>query len=296
MRFEGVYPAIATPFTATGDLDPDGVARLVDFVIANGVTGIVACGTTGEYYALSEAERIEMLRLVRDATAGRVRLVAGCNAGSTKQAVAYAEAAVGLGYDAVMLPAPYTSLPDQTELAEHFRVVAEAVAVPIVLYNFPARAGVDVGLRVLDALADQANIVGVKEASGDMGRVYDLGLRYGERYQVMCGSDDQALDYAVWGSQTWIAGAATFAPRQHIELWQLATRGDVDQARVVMQRLLPLIRNMETGKYNQKTKFGAALAGVPIGDVRRPLLPLTADEQEAFRVVYELAVAEPARA
>jgi 4-hydroxy-tetrahydrodipicolinate synthase len=290
MRIEGIYPAVSTPFDAQGAIDYPAFGRLIDFLIGEGVSGIVPAGTTGEYYAISEHEREQLFRFVVAHTAGRVRLIAGCNAGSTAQSVAYATLARDLGYDGVMLPVPYTSLPSATELATHFRTVAQAVDLPVVLYNFPLRSGVEIGWEVFEALADQTNVIGVKEASGDMGRVYELEMRFGDRYQLICGSDDQALDYFIWGADAWIAGAATFLPRQHVELLEATRRGDLDQARTLMRRLLPVIRNMETGKYNQKTKYGAALAGMPVGDVRPPLLPLDEAEKDAFRAAYTIAV------
>ena len=133
------------------------------------------------------------------ATAGRAVLVAGCNAGATRQSVALATAARDLGYDAVMLAAPATSLPQQHELAAHFVAVAESAGLPVILYNYPARAGVEIGLECLDLVAGHPLIVGLKESSGDFSRLLTVLHRYAGELTIMCGSDDQAADYFFWG-------------------------------------------------------------------------------------------------
>jgi 4-hydroxy-tetrahydrodipicolinate synthase len=290
MNIDGVYSPVVTPFRADGSIDLEVYAQVIEHNIAGGLAGIIPAGTTGEYYAMSDAERLEIFRAAKDINAGRVKLIAGCNAGSTRDAAAFAVAAADLGYDGVMLPVPFTSLPGQAEQAAHFRAVAQAAGLPVVLYNFPARAGVEIGFECLDLLADEPLIVGLKESSGDFSRFLALQMQYGERYQISCGSDDQALDYFFWGVTSWIAGTSNVLPRHHAVLLDLAVRGQWEQAKALWGEMLPWVMNMESGSYNQKAKLGYEAQGIPVGGVRAPLQPLDAAGEAAWRVVFERAL------
>jgi 4-hydroxy-tetrahydrodipicolinate synthase len=207
--------------------------------------------------------------------------------------VRYSQLAEKMGYDGLMVAVPPYSRPNQRELLAHYRAVAEAVSIPIVLYNFPWRAGTEVGYDVLEGLlADYPHVIGIKEASGEMARVYEMRLRYGDRLQIICGSDDEALDYFLWGSKCWIGGGASCAPRQHAAVLDAALAGDWSLARARMDRLMPLMRNLESGSYTQKVKHGCQLAGVPVGGPRRPLLPLLDEDRIEFERVYAIATSE----
>jgi 4-hydroxy-tetrahydrodipicolinate synthase len=289
MQLKGVYAPIVTPFDADENIDFKVLAKLIDYVLANGVVGLVPGGTTGEVYTFSEAERLEVFRFVREYAGGRATLIAGTNSGATRDVVRYSEIAADMGYDGLMVAVPPYSRPNQRELLAHYRAVAEAVHIPIVLYNFPWRAGTEVGYEVLDGLAEYEHVIGIKEASGEMARVYEMRLRYGERYQIVCGSDDEALDYFLWGTQSWIGGAASCAPRQHVAVLEAAQAGDFIRARGLMEKLLPMLRNMESGGYTQKVKAGCEVLGIPVGKPRRPLLPLLDEDRREFERVFALA-------
>jgi 4-hydroxy-tetrahydrodipicolinate synthase len=287
LELEGVYVPVVTPFDAGGEVAPVALAAVVDRCLDAGVRGIVSCGTTGEYYALTEAERLDVMRTTRDAATGRAQLIAGCNAGSTRQAVALACAARDLGYDALMLAVPPTSLPDQRELAVHFLTVVDASGLPAVLYNFPARAGTEIGVECLDRVADHPLIAGLKESSGDFSRFLALTGRYGGRITTMCGSDDQAVDYFFWGVRSWLAGTANVLPQQHVDVLDAALSGDLDGARKRFERLLTWVQHMEAGAYNQKAKLGLRHLGLDCGDVRGPLLPLSDVDASDFLDVLD---------
>ena len=203
---------VVTPFDGNGDVDSTTLTAAIERGLDAGVRGIVSCGTTGEYYALSEAERIEVMRHTHEVAAGRAQLVAGCNAGSTRMATLFARIAVDTGYDALMLAAPPTSLPRAHELATHFSAIAEASGLPIILYNYPARSGVEIDFDCLDRVADHPLIVGIKESSGDFSRFLALRDRYAGRITIMCGSDDQAVDYFFWGVRSWMAASTNGMP------------------------------------------------------------------------------------
>jgi 4-hydroxy-tetrahydrodipicolinate synthase len=275
LELEGVFVPVVTPFDREGAVDPTLLTAVTERCLEAGVRGIVSCGTTGEYYALGEAERIDVMRRTHDVAAGRAQLVAGCNAGSTGTAILLARTAVDIGYDALMLAAPPTSLPRAHELAAHFVAVAEACGLPTILYNYPARSGVEIDFQCLDQVADHPLIVGIKESSGDFSRFLALRDRYAGRITVVCGSDDQAVDYFFWGVRSWLAGTANVLPRQHVEILDAANSGDLAAARKQFEQILPWVQHMEAGSYNQKAKLGLRHLGLDCGDVRQPLLPLS---------------------
>jgi len=291
MDLEGVYTPIVTAFDERGDLDLDATSAVIEFVLAGGIRGLVPCGTTGEYYACSIEERLRILEHTRDVNAGRAQLVAGCNAGSTRDAIMYAERSRDLGYDAIMLAAPYTSLPTQRELAAHYEAVADAAGLPVILYNYPARAGVEIGFDCLDAIVDRPDIIGIKESSGDFSRFLALRRRYADRITVMCGSDDQAVDYFSWGVRSWLAGTSNVLPRHHAAIMDAANAGDHATAYRLFDGILAWVQLMEAGSYNQKAKLGLAHQGIPTGDVRHPLLPLEAADAAELIASLDTALA-----
>jgi 4-hydroxy-tetrahydrodipicolinate synthase len=297
MQLEGVYTPVVTPFDDQGEIDFETLTRVIEHQLQAGTRGIVSCGTTGEYYACTFDERLALMAHTRDVARGEAQLLAGCNSGSTREVIRLGVAARELGYDALLLSAPHTSLPKQPELAAHYAAVASGVGLPIVLYNYPARAGVEIGFDALDAIADLPEIVAIKESSGDFSRFLTLRRRYADRIEVMCGSDDQAVDYFSWGVRSWLAGTANVLPRQHVVVLEAALRGDHALAHRLFEGMLPWVQDMESGSYNQKAKLGLAHVGIECGAVRQPLLPLEGETAaENLRVLDEaLAVELPER-
>jgi 4-hydroxy-tetrahydrodipicolinate synthase len=293
LKLAGVYVPVVTPFDADGGLDLSTLTKVIDFCLDGGVRGVVSCGTTGEYYAMSSDERKEVMAHTSEVVGDRAQLVAGCNAGSTREVVHLAESAIGMGYDAIMLAAPPTSLPTQRELAAHYQVVADSVDKPIVLYNYPARAGVEIGFECLDLVADHSNIVAIKESSGDFSRFLHLQRRYAGRLDIMCGSDDQAADYFSWGVRSWLAGTANVLPRHHAVIMNTANAGKYGEAMCQFAAILPWIQNMESGSYNAKAKLGLAHQGIGCGPVRAPLLALPDAVAAELLAALDEALAAP---
>jgi 4-hydroxy-tetrahydrodipicolinate synthase len=239
-------------------------------------------GSTGEYYAMSDNERFDVLRCVKEVVGTRGQLVAGTNAGSTRDVIRHTEAAKKLGYDAVLLPPPYYSLPTQKELLAHYNAVLDAVDVEIVLYNFPLRAGVEIGFDVLDALAGNSRVIAIKESSGNLLRALEINRRYGPEYQLSCGSDDQAFDFFLWGATSWICGPANCLVEPCVAFYSAFAGGDLKRAQAIAKALYPVMTNLESGKFVQKVKYGCELMGIPVGEPRRPLLPLSDAEKREF--------------
>lgn len=282
MNINGILVPIVTPFNTNGDVDTQTLTQLVDSFIDKGVAGIVACGTTGEYYTFSDKERELVLTTIAEAAKGKVTLIAGINSLSTDNSIELAHQAKALGYDGLMLSAPPYSLPEQDGVIAHFEKVADASELPIVMYNFPARVGVSIEFDTVAHLAKHPNIVGVKESSGDFSHALRMLQANFENFDVVCGCDDQPVDFFFWGAKSWIAGAANVFPEEQVALFNATQQGDWDKAKQIMSEIYPAIHSMESGNYNQKAKAGCLKGSVDVGSVRVPLTDMPADEKAAF--------------
>ena len=283
MQFDGIYVPLVTPFEGDGEIDQARLETLVEAMIAKGVAGIAACGTTGEYYALSDTERSQVLKTVHRVAAGRVQLIAGIGDLSTRRSIERAAEAKAIGYDCLLLSAPPYSLPSQDGIRAHFEYAAQHCALPIIIYNFPARVGVNVEFETVAALAKHPNIVAIKESSGNFSQALRMLQAGFEDFEVICGCDDQPVDFFFWGAKGWIAGAANVFPGEQVALHQAARAGDWDRARAMMRAMYPALHSMESGDYNQKAKAGCLNGTLDAGDVRLPLAPLDAAAKQAFR-------------
>lgn len=275
MKIEGVYVPVVTPFHSDESVDETAYAAAIEFLVDGGVAGVVVGGTTGEYYAMSTDERFAQLEFAAKLVDGRAQLIAGCNSGATRDVIAFAKGAKGHGYESVMLSPPPTSLPTQRELAAHVAAVIDEAGLPVILYNFPARSGVEYGFECMDLLADNPAVIAIKESSGDFSRFLALRKRYEGRIEVMCGSDDQAFDYMAWGVRSWLDGPGNGMPREHVEFTKTMLSGDIELGRRQYGALLAWIWQLEQGNYIQKMKASMTHRGVDVGRARRPLLDLS---------------------
>lgn len=285
MQLQGICVPIVTPFDASGAVDEVRLAELAAALIDRGVAGLAACGTTGEYYALNDAERSQVLDVVARAGRGKVMLLAGIGDLSTRRSVERGAEAAALGYDALLLSPPPYSLPTAAGIRAHFEYAADRCALPIIIYNFPARTGVNVDFDTVATLARHPNIIGIKESSGDFSQALRMLQAGFDDFEVICGCDDQPLDFFFWGSRSWIAGAGNVFPAEQVALHAAAMRGDWDAARDLMRRMYPALQAMEAGDYNQKAKAGCLKATLDVGAVRLPLAPLAEAEKDAFRAL-----------
>lgn len=287
MKLSGVMPALVTPFDAQGKIDFVAFEKLLTGLRAAGVTGWVPCGSSGEYNFMSDDERDQVLRFVRDfAQPGEV-LIAGTNAPSTAGVIANTLRAKEMGYDAVLLATPFYTKPTQAELIAHFRAVLDATDMPIVLYSYPDKDGIELGWEVLDALADDPRIIGIKESSGSLQRAIGIATRYAGRIQLVSGSDDIALDFMLWGADAWICGPANCMAKAVCDLDRSFKAGDLAKAKNQMAVLYKAMNILESGKFVQKLKYGCEIQGTPVGECRAPLGPLTDAEKADFRAAME---------
>ena len=271
--FHGVFAALVTPMKVNEEIDYAKLGAFTDHLIRQGIHGLIPLGSTGEYYALSADERERVIRTTLEATAGRVPVVAGTTAGSTRDVIAFSRQAEQLGCAGVMLAAPYYSLPRPEELFVHFKAVSDAIGIPIMLYNYPGRTGVDMSPEFIERLAGLKNLRYVKESTGEMPRITELLRRCGDRLGVFCGCDTISLESLMVGAIGWVGGVANVLPASHAKLYELTVvRNDYVAARKLFFEMLPTLELMEGGgKYTQWVKATCGLMGQDCGAPRRPL-------------------------
>ncbi len=278
--FRGVFVALVTPMKANGEIDFINLKKQVNVMITSGIHGLIPLGSTGEFYALTNAERTAVIQATLEAAAGRIPVVAGTNAGSTREVIAFSREAEELGCDGVMLAPPYYSLPKPEELFAHFKAVNDAIHIPIMLYNYPGRTGIDMSPEFIERLAGLKNVRYVKESTGDVGRISTLLRRCGDRLGVFCGGDSVAFETLAVGAIGWVGGVANVIPREHVALYRLIVEEkNFAAARKLYFKMLPLLGLMEGGgKYTQWVKAACGLVGRPVGSPRAPLQVATTGE------------------
>ena len=283
MKLTGVMPALVTPFDANGEIDFKAFEAHLTNLRAAGVSGWVPCGSSGEYNFMTDAEREQVLQFVKDFAKPGEILIAGTNAPHTKGVIANTRRAKEIGYDTVLLATPFYTKPTDEELLAHFRAVLDAVDVNLVLYSYPDKDGIEISTNVLDALADHPRVIGIKESSGVLQRAVTIATRYKGRIQLVSGSDDIALDFMLWGADSWICGPANCMAAACVDLDNTWRAGNIVGAREKMATLYTAMNILESGKFVQKLKFGCEVQGTPVGECRAPLGPLTEEEKAAFR-------------
>ena len=287
MKLSGVMPALVTPFDAQGKVDFKAFEKLLAHLREAGVTGWVPNGSTGEYFSQSTEERRDVLQFVKDfAKPGEV-LIAGTNAPATREVIEQTAMAKDIGYDTVLLAPPFYTRPTQAELIGHYETVLAAVDVDLVLYSYPAKDGSDISFELMDHFADNPRVIAIKESSGVLQRAIDIASRYDGRIQLVSGSDDIALDFMFWGAESWICGPANCMAKACCDLDRAYKSGDLGKAREMMKTLYRAMNILESGKFVQKIKYGCELQGLPVGECRAPLGPLTDEEKAEFRAAMQ---------
>ncbi len=275
MKFEGIYTPIVTPFSGDGSIDWDAYANVIDWQIENGVAGIIVGGSTGEFYALSKEERVQQFKFAGDRIDGRVEFMAGVNDIRVDECLDISLAAVSAGAKSLLVAAPPYSLPSEEELAHHVIKIAETTKLPIMLYNYPGRTGVEMGETFLDAVANNPLIAAIKESSGDYSRLPLLSNNY-PSIELTVGGEEQVLEFAAWGAKSWVCATANFFPSECVQLMDiLGKTSDFDKGKRLMSAFMPLMQALEQGgKFLQCVKLGCEQQGRPGGKVRLPLLPI----------------------
>jgi 4-hydroxy-tetrahydrodipicolinate synthase len=286
MRFEGIYTPLVTPHNDDFSINRKAFGEAIEHLISCGVHGIIVAGTTGEYYAQSTEERIELMGLARQVIGNRVPLIVGTGAIRTEDSIVFAEAACEIKADALLIATPPYAYPTGREIALHALAIDRAANLPAMLYNYPGRMSVNMDEETLDRLGRSPNFCAIKESSGDPNRLHMLARDY-PHIQLSCGMDDQALEFFAWGARSWVCAGSNFAPEAHLALYKAcALEGDFTKGRAIMSAMLPLMRVLEQGgKFVQCIKHGLTLRGIDCGPPRRPLQPLNKDDKRELAEV-----------
>lgn len=282
----GSIVALVTPMHADGNVDWGALERLLDMHLQAGTAAIGAVGTTGESATLNVSEHCEVIRFCVKHSAGRIPVVAGTGSNSTREAIELSEAAAGAGADACLLVTPYYNRPTQRGLYEHFKAIAEAVAVPQILYNVPGRTAVDMSNDTVVRLAQLDNIIGIKDATGDMARGKELIQRCGEVIAIYSGDDATAMELMLAGGRGNISVTANVAPALMAELCALALAGDRAGAAAINARLAPLNQALFLEPNPIPVKWALHRRGLIGEGIRLPLTPL--DERYHAQVLDAL--------
>ena len=294
--WKGVYPAATTQFAADLSIDLDATQQVQVALVEDGVDGLILLGTCGENNSLEPDEKRAVLKGAVEAVAGRAPLVAGVSEFTTARAIDYVRDAEKLGVDALMLLPAMVYVPSPAELQAHFRAVANATSLPIMLYNNPPAYRVNVDFETLDALSDVKNIVAVKESAPDPRRFTDMINRFGDRYEVMAGLDDIALEGLMLGASGWVSGLTSAFPVESVRLVAAFNEGNWEEARAIYRWFMPLLHLDAEHDLVQSIKLAEQIMGRGSERVRMPRLPLAGQRRaDVIRWVEEAEATQPSK-
>lgn len=290
LNWQGVYPAISTQFHADGSINYPANAVMLEQLISDGIDGIIALGTVGENASLTATEKREFLQQTVKTVAGRIPVIAGCTEHSAAQAIDYIKAAEQIGVDGIMLLPAVVYRGTNREVLVHYQTVARATRLPIMIYNNPVSYGVDINLEMTALLAEEPNIVAIKESTTDTRRITELQSRFGDRFQIFCGVDDIALESVLLGATGWISGLTNVFPRESVMLFKLARAGRIKEAREIYRWFMPLLRLDTIPTLVQCIKLAEQLLGRGSENVRLPRLALQGSERNYVEQVVAQAL------
>jgi 4-hydroxy-tetrahydrodipicolinate synthase len=289
--FKGVITALITPLR-DGKVDEAAFTQLLERQIAAGIHGVVPMGTTGESASLSLDEHKRVVELCVQVAAGRTRVIAGAGSSATEKSIELARFAKTVGADGALIVTPYYNRPSQAGLALHFEAIAEAVQLPVLLYNVPGRTGVDMSNETVARLAAHPNIVGIKDATGDLGRVSWMRANIGGQFDLISGDDPSYLGYHAQGGVGVISVTSNVAPEAMVALHEAAAAGDYATARDWQDRLIGLHKALFLDNSPAPTKYALARLGLCTEEIRLPLAPTSDAVKPAIdRAMDEAGVA-----
>lgn len=288
--WNGVFPAVTTQLHKDQSLDLDATARHLEVLIESGITGLVLLGSLGENQSLNPDEKRQVLEMAIKVTAGRVPVLSGVAETSTAEAIRYAQDGERMGADGYMLMPGMIYKGDPRETLSHFRSVARATGLPIMIYNNPISYGNDVTPPMFAQLATERNIVALKESSGNTRRITDLRNTLGDRFSIFTGVDDLVLESAILGIDGWVAGTGIAFPRENQYLWDLTRAGDWNRARDIYRWFTPLLHLDTHPKFVQYIKLAIQACGLGSEWVRAPRLPLTGTERKEILDIIEKGI------
>jgi len=281
--FQGSMVALVTPMQPDGSVDDAALAQLIEFHVKNGSDAIIAVGTTGESATLDEHEHCQLVKQIVALVAGRIPVIAGTGANSTTEAITLTRCAKDAGADACLLVTPYYNKPTQEGLYLHHKAIAEAVDIPQILYNVPGRTAVDMLPETIERLSHISNIVGVKEATGDVSRITDIIARCGDGFDVYSGDDATAMEAILSGAKGDISVTANIAPAEMHEMCAAALKGERDKAASINKNLMGLHENLFLEANPIPVKWALLEMGMIPAGIRLPLTVFSEQYHETLR-------------
>ncbi|TQF71197.1 dihydrodipicolinate synthase family protein [Pseudoalteromonas luteoviolacea] len=290
VNWQGVYPAVTTQFNDDESINFDTTKAMINSLVEEGVHGIIVLGTVGENCSLRAEEKRQILEAAKEVVAGRVPVLSGVAETTTALAVEFVKDAQAIGIDGFMVLPGMVYRSTEREAIHHYQQVARATALPIMIYNNPITYGVDVSIEGMGVLAQEENIVSVKEATEDTRRISELFSAFGDRFVVFGGVDDIALESLMLGATGWISGLTNVFPRESVAIYKLAQQGRYEEARELWRWFLPLLRLDTIPTLVQCIKYAEQLAGRGSEKTRSPRLALTEDEKRYVSRLYDEAL------
>ncbi len=283
--FEGIIPALVTPFKENSEIDYEGISRNLDF-LEKYIDAVVPAGTTGESATLSYQEHIDVIKYVCEVS--KVPVIAGAGSNSTKEAIFLGKEVEKAGADAAMFITPYYNKPNKEGLYEHYRSIAQEISIPIIIYNVPSRTAVNITPDVVERLSkDFDNIIGIKEASGNLKQIAEIIRRTPDNFVVLSGDDFLTLPILSLGGKGVVSVAANIAPKLMKEMFQAFKEGNIEKAREIHYKLMPLFEVLFIDTNPIPVKKAMELMGLAAGKPRLPLVELSEEKTEKLKEVLK---------
>lgn len=290
MNFGKVLTAMVTPFDQFGEIDYPATTNLINHLIANGSDGLVVAGTTGESATLTVEEKRDLFHFVVEQVAGRATVIAGTGTNGTKASIELTQIAEYAGVDGIMLVNPYYNKPSQEGLYQHFKAVAEATTLPVMLYNIPGRSAVNMLPETIIRLSEVDNIVSVKEASGDLDAMTQIIHETPEDFSLYSGDDGLLLPVLAIGGAGVVSVSAHILGHDMQEVISLFENGSYQEAARLNGHIRPIIRAMFAQPSPSPVKAALNMQGISVGDVRLPMLPLTEEEKQTLKQILKIDI------
>jgi 4-hydroxy-tetrahydrodipicolinate synthase len=291
VSWRGVFPAVTTQFRPDGSLDLASTQRGVEEQIRAGVHGLIMLGTVGENCSLDPQEKRQILAATKEVAARKVPVLSGVAEYTTAQAAAFARDCEKIGIDGLMVLPGMVYKADEREALAHFRAVAAASGLPMMIYNNPPAYNVDVTPEGFKELASERRVVAIKESSEDTRRLVDIVNLTGDRYTLFCGVDDLLLESMLLGAVGWVSGLVNVFPKESVRLWELASKGEWERAKAIYRWFMPTLHLDTSPKLVQMIKLGQKIVGNGSAVTRAPRLPLEGEELKRVTRLYEEAIA-----
>ena len=285
--FTGVFTALVTPFNSKKEIDTEALKEIVNFQLKKGISGLVPVGTTGESPTVTHEENMEVVEIVVKEAAGKVPVIAGTGSNSTAEAIKMTKLAKAIGADANLQVAPYYNKPTQEGLYRHFMAIADAVDLPMMVYNIKGRTGVNIETDTLMKLAEHDNIVAVKEASGDLNQMMDVIKRKPSDFDVLSGDDNMGLPLTLMGGNGIVSVASNIIPGWMEEMVQAARSGDLEKAKTIHYELLPFFKSMFIETNPIPVKSAMAMMGLLKEEFRLPLCPPSEEHKAVLKKILK---------